>query len=258
MISKNPNKPLVSVILPVYKSEAYLEACLNSLRNQTYENIEIVAVVDYLGDNSLKILRKYKKIDKRIRVYNNLQRYGLASTLNRAVRLSKGEFLALMDATAIADRNRIAKQARFLRKHPKVGAVGSQIAQITEKNRKIGSSVFPLLHDEIYKHLIGSESFKFESAMIAKTRLPKDLIKFDRDTAYPFIFAQVFLKIGAYKELANLEDSLLRVREFSNQKKKLIRIDKKLSFIKVLFEGATIYEYKPSLRALFSPIIKQI
>lgn len=258
MKSKNPKKPLVSVILPVYKSEAYLEACLNSLINQTYGNIEVVAVVDYLGDNSLKILKEYRKLDKRIRVYNNLQRYGLASTLNKAVSLSRGQFLALMDATSISDRTRIAKQVKFLLANPKAGAVGTQIAQITEKNRKISSSIFPLLHQEIYKHLIANETFKFESAMIAKTRLPKDLIKFDRDTVYPFIFAAVFLKIGAYKELANLNESLLRVRDFSSQKKKLIRMDKKLSFIKVLFEGATIYEYKPSIKSLFSPIIKQI
>ena len=90
MNKANSNKPLISVILPVFKSERYLESCLNSLSKQTYQNIEIVAIVDYLGDNSLKILRKHKKTDNRLRVIHNLQRYGLASTLNRAVRLSKG------------------------------------------------------------------------------------------------------------------------------------------------------------------------
>jgi glycosyltransferase involved in cell wall biosynthesis len=257
-MNKATQKPLVSVILPVYKSEAYLEACLNSLSGQTYRNIEIVAVVDYLGDNSLKILRKHKKTDKRLRVYNNLQRYGLASTLNRAVRLAKGEYIALMEATNIADRTRIAKQVKFLEKNPKAGAVGSQIVLINDKNRSVSNSAFPLLFDDIYKHLMTGETFKFESSMIAKTRLPKDLIKFNKDTAYPFIYSQVFLKIGMYKEIANLPDSLTRVREISSQKKQLIRMDKKLSFIKVLFESTTIYEYKPSIRSIFSPIIKQI
>lgn len=257
MNKANPTKSLVSVILPVYKSEQYLEACLRSLSNQSYENIEIVAVVDYLGDNSLKMLRKYKKIDKRLRIYNNLQRYGLASTLNRAARLAKGEYLALMDATAIADRNRISKQVRFLEKNPKVGAVGTQTVVVSDRNRKIGNSNYPLLFDDIYKHLITAETFKFESAMIAKTRLPKDIIKFSKDTAYPFVFSQVFLKISMYKELANLPEELVRVREASNQNKKLIRVDKKLSFLKVLFESTTDYEYKPSLRSIFTPIIRQ-
>lgn len=257
-MKKATQKPLVSIILPVYKSEAYLEACLKSLSGQTYQNIEIVAVVDYLGDNSLKILRKHRKNDKRLRVYNNLQRYGLASTLNRAVKLSKGQYLALMEATNIADRTRIARQVRFLEKNPKAGAVGSQTVFINDKNRAVSNSNYPLLFDDIYKHLMTGETFKFESSMIAKTRLPKDLIKFNKDTAYPFIYSQVFLKIGMYKEIANLPDSLTRVREISSQKKQLIRLDRKLSFIKVLFESTTIYEYKPSIRSIFTPIIKQI
>ena len=257
MNKANPNKPLVSVILPVYKSEQYLEACLNSLSNQTYKNIEIVAVVDYLGDDSLKILRKHRKIDKRLRIYNNLQRYGLASTLNRAVRLARGQYLALMDSTGIVDRSRINKQVKFLKNNPKVAVVGSQTTLINDNNRRISNSIYPLLHEDIYKHLIGTEAFKFESAMIDRSRLPKDIIKFKKDTAYPFVFADVFLKIGVYKELANLPDTLLRVREIDSQKKSLIRVDKKLSFIKVLFESTTIYEYKPSLKALFTPILRQ-
>lgn len=252
-----PIKPLVSVILPVYKSEQYLETCLNSLSNQTYKNIEIVAVVDYLGDNSLKILRKHKKVDKRLRIYNNLQRYGLASTLNRAVRLSKGSYLALMDSTGLADRTRLAKQVKFLEENEKIGAVGCQTALVNDKNRIISNSDYPLLFDDIYKHLITGETFKFETAMIARRRLPKDLIKFNKDTAYPFVLSQVFVKIGMYKELANLNDALLRVRDVANQNKKQLRLDKKLSFLKVLFESTTIYEYKPSLKTLFTPIIRQ-
>lgn len=257
-MNKATQKPLVSVILPVYRSEAYLEACLKSLSGQTYQNIEIVAVVDYLGDNSLKILRKHKKLDKRLRIYNNLQRYGLASTLNRAVTLAKGEYLAFMEATNIAEKSRISKQVKFLEKNPKTAAVGSQTVLINDKNKVISNSYFPLLFDDIYKHLITGKTFRFESSMIAKTRLPKDLIKFNKDTAYPFIYSQVFLKIGMYKEIANLSDALTRIRENSSQKKQLIRIDRKLSFIKVLFESTTIYEYKPSVRSIFSPIIKQI
>lgn len=257
-MNKNPKKPLVSIILPVFRSEAYLEACLNSLSKQTYENIEIVAVVDYLGDNSLRILRRHKRLDKRLRIYNNLQRYGLASTLNRAVRLSKGQFIALMDSTAIADRNRVSKQLNFLTKNEKVGAVGTQITFINDKNRSISTSYFPLLNEDIYRHLMAAEDFKFESAMIAKTRLPNDIIKFRKGTAYPFVYSEVFLKIGKYSRLANLPDTLIRVRNLSSENKKLIRIDKKLSFIKVLFEGATLHEYKPSMKSIFTPIIKQV
>jgi glycosyltransferase involved in cell wall biosynthesis len=258
MNKANPKKPFVSIILPVYRSEKYLEACLNSLSKQTYQNIEIVAVVDYLGDKSLKILRRHKRSDKRLRIYNNLQRYGLASTLNRAVRLSKGQYVTFMDSTAIAARNKISKQLNFLKKNEKVGAVGTQITFINDRNRSISTSYFPLLNENIYGQLISAKNFKFESAMIAKTRLPKDIIKFKKGTAYPFVYSEVFLKIAKYSKLANLPDSLMKIREINSENKKLIRIDRRLSFIKVLFESTTIHEYKPSIRSIFTPIIRQV
>lgn len=252
------NKPLVSIVLPVFKAEKYLEACLKSLLNQSYRNIEIIAVVDYLGDNSLKILRNIRKTDKRLRVYKNLQRYGLAATLNRAVSLSHGQYIAFMDSRGIAHKTRISKQIKHLLNNPKIAAVGSQIGIVNSLNRRVGESVFPISHEDVYKDLIGSESLKFESVTLDKTRLPKDILRFRKDKAYPYVYADVFMRIGIYKEIENLNEKLLLIRDLSNKKKQALNLEKKLSFIKLLFESTTIYEYKPSLRSLFSPIIKQI
>jgi hypothetical protein len=105
---------------------------------------------------------------------------------------------------------------------------------------------------------MAGEDFKFESAMIAKKRLPKDIIKFRKGTAYPFVYSEVFLKIGKYARLANLADYLVRIRVINKENKKLLRMDRRLSFIKVLFEGATLHEYKPSIKSIFTPIIKQV
>lgn len=251
------NKPLVSIILPVYKSEKFLENCLKSLSTQRYKNIEIIAVVDYLGDKSLKILRKHKKIDKRLRIYSNLQRYGLASTLNRGVRISKGQYIAFMDSQGTALKSRIHKQVLFLMKNPKIAAVGTQAIIRNENDEELNKTEFPYSHDEIYSQLLAGTSMKFETAMVDKTRLPNDILKFKRNTHYPFVYADVFLKIGLYKELANLRQNLV-VARIDEDKKDLINIKKRLSFIKLLFESTTLYEYKPSLRSLFTPLIKQV
>ena len=256
---KNPNnKPLVSVVLPVFKSEKFLEDCLVSLSAQSYENIEIIAVVDYLGDKSLKILRKHKKIDKRLRIYSNLQRYGLASTLNRLVNLSKGQYIAFMDSQGMALKSRIHKQVSYLTKNPKAAAVGAQVTLVNEMNRKIGKSQFPTEHEQIYSQLLAGTSMKFETVMIDKTRLPKDILKFKKNTHYPFVYMDVFMRIGLYRQLANLDENLVSARELINkEKKQVVNISKKLSFIKLLFDSTTNYEYKPSLRSLFAPILKQ-
>ena len=93
----NNPKPLISILLPVHNSEKYLSDCLKSLLSQTYKNIEIVAIDDKSSDKSYRILNQFKKTDKRVRVYRNVKRYGIAITLNRLLKKSKGSYLAFMD-----------------------------------------------------------------------------------------------------------------------------------------------------------------
>ena len=84
-----PNDNLVSVVIPVYNSEKYLEECLDSILNQTYENIEIIAIDDGSEDSSLDILKKYS--DK-IHIFSQ-ENQGLASSLNLGISKLKGSWL---------------------------------------------------------------------------------------------------------------------------------------------------------------------
>lgn len=250
----NTKKPLVSILLPVFKSENFLEECLWSLSTQNYPNIEIVALVDYLGDDSLKILRKHKKIDKRLRIYHNVQRYGLPATLNRLARLARGHYIALMDPNGIALKSRISKQVKFLEENPKIAAVGTQTTEIDTEGKIIRKSQFPSNHDEIYKHLISGGSMKFETALIDKKRLPRDIFKFKKGTHYPFVYADVFVKIGQFKELANLDSKSVTTRLIS--RKQLTNIKKKATFVKLLFESTMNLDYRPSVKSLFTPLLR--
>ena len=83
------NSNLVSVVIPVYNSEKYLEECLDSILNQTYENIEIIAIDDGSEDSSLDILKKYSN---KIRIFPQ-ENQGLASSLNLGVSKIKGNWL---------------------------------------------------------------------------------------------------------------------------------------------------------------------
>ena len=62
-------KPIISIIIPVYNMEAYLEQTIGSLVNQTLHNIEILCIDDASTDNSLQILEDFKKRDKRVKVF---------------------------------------------------------------------------------------------------------------------------------------------------------------------------------------------
>ena len=84
-----PNDNLVSIVIPVYNSEKYLEECLDSILNQTYEKIEIIAIDDGSEDSSLDILKKYS--DK-IHIFSQ-ENQGLASSLNLGISKLKGSWL---------------------------------------------------------------------------------------------------------------------------------------------------------------------
>ena len=87
----------VSVIIPVYNTENYLRACLDSVVNQTLRDIEIICVNDGSTDNSLSILKEYAQKDSRI-VLINQKNAGVSVARNNAIAVAKGEYLAFLDS----------------------------------------------------------------------------------------------------------------------------------------------------------------
>lgn len=90
--------PLVSVIIAVYNTEDYLEECLDSLLNQTLENIEIICINDASTDSSLEILENYAKKDNRITIINNEKSSGPSITRNKGLKIAKGEYITFCDS----------------------------------------------------------------------------------------------------------------------------------------------------------------
>ena len=94
----------VSVIVPVYNGEEYLEECLESIINQTLEDIEIICVNDGSTDNSLKILKKYAKKDNRFIILDE-DNQGAGISRKKGIDISKGEFIYLMDSDDYINNN---------------------------------------------------------------------------------------------------------------------------------------------------------
>lgn len=91
------NNPQISIIVPVYNVEKYLEACLDSLLGQTFENIEILCINDGSADKSLAILRRYEKRHSRLRVFNQANA-GPAKARNVGLENASGEYIMFCDA----------------------------------------------------------------------------------------------------------------------------------------------------------------
>ena len=88
---------LVSILLPVYNVEQYLDVCFDSIINQTYKNIQIVAIDDGSLDNSWNICQKYAKHDKRIEIYHQ-ENHGVSYTRNELLKKIKGDYFLFVDS----------------------------------------------------------------------------------------------------------------------------------------------------------------
>ena len=100
MKEKNPK---VSVIVPVYNNEKYLNECINSIINQTLKDIEIICINDGSDDNSWKILKDYAKKDDRIIILDELHQ-GAGKSREKGIKISRGEYIFLADSDDILER----------------------------------------------------------------------------------------------------------------------------------------------------------
>lgn len=104
---KNTMEKKVSVIVPIYNSEAYLPMCIESIMNQSYENIEIILIDDGSTDASLKICTEYASVDDRIKVIHQ-ENGGVSSARNSGIEAATGEYITFVDSDDELMENGIA------------------------------------------------------------------------------------------------------------------------------------------------------
>lgn len=97
---------LVSIIVPVYNVEKYLEKCLESIINQTYKNLEIICIDDGSPDNSIDILNKFSEKDPRIKIIRQKNR-GLSGARNTGINISKGKYITFVDSDDWIENNMV-------------------------------------------------------------------------------------------------------------------------------------------------------
>lgn len=90
------NLPLISIIIPIYNSFIHLDNCINSIRNQSYHNIEIILIDDGSIDNSLNICYKHKELDSRIIVFHQRNK-GISEARNKGLEIANGNYIAFCD-----------------------------------------------------------------------------------------------------------------------------------------------------------------
>ena len=96
--------PKISIIVPIYKVEKYIDRCIKSILNQTFNDFELILVDDGSPDNCSVICDKYEKIDKRIKVIHK-KNEGLSAARNSGIEIAQGEYIAFIDSDDFINKN---------------------------------------------------------------------------------------------------------------------------------------------------------
>lgn len=135
---------MISVIVPIYNVEDYLEECLRSIVSQTYTDLEILCVDDCTLDNSINIVRKFILADPRIRLITHKENRGLGGARNTGIREARGEYIMFIDSDDMVEPTMMEKMERAMREH-KVDAAVCGISLVSGSQVVDHSSGFHVL-----------------------------------------------------------------------------------------------------------------
>jgi glycosyltransferase involved in cell wall biosynthesis len=175
------SSPVISVIVPIYNVEKYLERCLDSIIVQTYRNFEIIAVNDGSTDNSLSILNRYARNDDRIRIINQKNK-GLSGARNSAIKVSNGRYLIFVDSDDTIEKSLFEDVLKFALAND-LDMVTYGYTKLSEDNNIIAKPIFNdgILNQNSARHLMVSLSI----SPMACNKLYKRKLFADANIYYP-------------------------------------------------------------------------
>ncbi|NDV79327.1 glycosyltransferase family 2 protein [Dysgonomonas sp. 511] len=210
-------KPLVSVLMPCYNAEEYVEDAISSILKQTYPNLEIIAIDDCSTDSTGAILRRMAASDSRLNVIKNPENLKLIKTLNKGITLCNGEYIARMDADDISMHQRLELQVEFLETHRDHDIVSTMFYTFRSMNPgKLHLYTSPLRDEEIRAFILFKPGICHPAVMIRRRVFTELGLSFEQEYLHVEDYA-LWSKAIYLTRLANLPQPLLLYRVHRHQ-----------------------------------------
>lgn len=242
------NQPLISVLMPAYNSELYIAEAINSILNQSYQNIELIIFDDGSTDGTREVIQSFD--DPRIVKILSDQNYGVVRARNDMIDKASGQYIALMDADDIADRTRLEKQFRSL-EAGECDLCGSAQWVLDEGTGKIKRSKDKFTDPDL-RALLSVYCGLCNSAMMGKTEIFK---RFKYDTTIltsEDYYLWVQMAAAGYRFL-NLKERLITYRRYPAQtssvhldKFRITTIEVQKKYLEQLGISAELYPHQLS------------
>lgn len=202
--------PKVSVITPAYNASAYINEAIESILNQTLNDLEFIIIDDCSTDDTWHIIQQYARRDTRIIAERNPDNLGIAGNRNKGVLLAKSPYIAWQDADDISIPTRLEKQYRFMETHPAVGILGGYLHFFDDKGY---SSVRRYCQqDENLRRSIFRYSPVPQPAAMIRRRCFDEVGLYDLNCP-PAEDLDMSFRIGMKYQFANLPEVLVHYRE---------------------------------------------
>lgn len=209
-------KPEISVVMACYNEPVeWLSEAINSILNQSFQDLELIVVVD--NPNHVQAIRQIKEMaesDRRLRILVNEQNMGLPKSLNRGFSEANGTLFARMDADDIADQDRFLRQSDYLRENPNIDLIGTAIENIDVRGEHIGVKTFLTSPEAIEK------AIKYRSVACHPTWLMRREV-YDSINGYRYFpssedYDFLYRVLDNGFRIANLDAVLLKYRLHDN------------------------------------------
>jgi glycosyltransferase involved in cell wall biosynthesis len=230
-------EPLVSIIMPLFNAEKYLQISINSVINQIYKNWEMIIVDDNSTDESLKIAKENSMLEKRLVVLHQGENKGAAEARNLGIKFSKGEYIAFLDSDDVWNVDKLVKQIEFMKinkylfsctYYGKIDSAGNKLKAVVHSPQKMN-------YNKLLTNCPGNSTVIYNAQILGKTYIPPIRKRND------YLMWLGVIKKANYLWTLQEVNSYHRLRKdsISSQKMKLIKYHwkiyrsyEKLSFLK--------------------------
>lgn len=165
-------KPLISVVINCHNGEKYLDECLNSVLQQTYDNWEIIFFDNNSTDESFNILKKFD--DKRIKYFLSKKKYNLYKARNLAINKCQGTLITFLDVDDWWVKTKLRKQVNFFLKNQNLDILYSNIFLFFQKSKKRKIFIKKIKRKNLTQNLINKFEMPIQSVMIRRSFFKKN------------------------------------------------------------------------------------
>lgn len=207
---KSSYKPKVTVLMSVYNGEKYLHEAINSILNQTFKDFKFLIINDGSTDSSKNIILSCN--DPRIRLLDNEKNMGLTRSLNKGLKVAKGEYIARMDADDISTPDRLEKQVTYMDTHREKALLGGGTMVINSEGNTITCWHYPTEPGLLRWSLLFGNQFIHSTVMLRSTLLRAHKLTYDCTLVYAQDY-DLWQKISQFSSVVNLADVVIHRRK---------------------------------------------